>query len=110
MPQRRTLFAQILGNVPAAEESDQPTPPVPASLPPLPGNTRKKSRKLNKAVDPEYIKMTAYIPRDLHFQIKTAMAADRETDQSAYIERWLRESLERHLSAKASKGHSVIES
>jgi hypothetical protein len=95
---RRSLFADILKPKPVEAEEPEPSP---AQLAP---NREKeapkaKSPKLNKAIDPEYMKLTAYIPRDLHFEIKTAMAADQETDQSAYIERWLRESLKRRQSA-----------
>jgi len=96
--ERRTVFADILKPKPVEAEEAEP------ARAPLPPNREKeapkaKSPKLNKAVNPEYMKLTAYIPRDLHFEIKTAMAADQETDQSAYIERWLRESLERRQSA-----------
>ena len=49
------------------------------------------------------MKLTAYIPRDLHFQIKAAMIEDEEIDQSAYLERWLREKLRDRQSATASK-------
>jgi hypothetical protein len=110
--QRKTVFAQILSNTPTPEEPERPMidAPVAASVPPERGNTLRKKSKLNKAVDPDYMKLTAYIPRDLHFEIKTAMAADHETDQSAYIERWLRQSLERHRSAKVPQEHGSLES
>lgn len=92
MSQRRTVFADILSK-PKEVEPDPPETPA----------ARAKKAKMNKAVSPEYTKLTAYIPRDLHFEIKTAMAADQETDQSAYIERWLRKMLQERHSATESQ-------
>lgn len=90
MPQRKTVFADILRKPAQTEEAASAT-----------GGTKKP--KVNKATDPGYMKLTAYIPRDLHFQIKAAMIEDEEIDQSAYLERWLREKLRDRQSATASK-------
>ncbi len=100
MSQRRTVFADILGNKSRAVEPDEPEAPAAAAVP-------VKKAKLNKAVNKDYTKLTAYIPRELHFEIKTAMAADKETDQSAYIERWLRKMLQDRHSGIESQGRSV---
>lgn len=97
MSQRRTVFADILSSKPKEADTEQLEA----------GTAQSKKAKLNKAINPDYTKLTAYIPRDLHFEIKTAMAADQETDQSAYIERWLREMLEQRQSATGSKGPRV---
>jgi hypothetical protein len=91
--QRRTVFADILSSKP--KESDIERTETPAA--------QAKKAKLNKAVNPDYTKLTAYIPRNLYFEIKTAMAADQETDQSAYIERWLRKMLEQRQSGTESQ-------
>ncbi len=101
MSQRRTVFADILGNKSREVEPDEPAAP-PAPVP-------AKKAKLNKAVNKEYTKLTAYIPRELHFEIKTAMAADKETDQSAYIERWLRKMLQDRRSVTESQDRSGSE-
>jgi hypothetical protein len=93
--QRKTVFADILSK---SKETERPGASVSATA-----SGQAKKAKLNKAVDPAYIKLTAYIPRDLHFQMKTAMAEDQETDQSAYIERWIREKLDERHSATVSK-------
>lgn len=99
MSQRRTVFADIL----KTKAKDSATEEEPAET----AAVQAKRAKLNKAVDPNYTKLTAYIPRELHFEIKTAMAADQETDQSAYIERWLRRILEERHSGKVSQ-HSRV--
>jgi hypothetical protein len=91
--QRKTVFADILSK---SKETARPESSVHAS-------GQAKKAKLNKAVDPAYIKLTAYIPRDLHFRMKTAMAEDQETDQSAYIERWISEKLDARQSATVPK-------
>lgn len=102
MSERRTVFADILKPKQVeAEEMEPAADQVALNREKAPRKARPP--KLNKAVNPDYMKLTAYIPRELHFEIKTAMAADQETDQSAYIERWLRESLKRRQSAAASK-------
>ncbi len=88
MPQRKTVFADILRKPAQTEEAS---------------TSGAKKPKTNKATDPGYMKLTAYIPRDLHFQIKAAMIEDEEIDQSAYLERWLREKLRDRQSATASK-------
>ena len=106
MSQRRTVYADILK---AREESEETTslPQVDRS-PTEPTTTfsgadvPKPKPTLNKATDKEnYTKLTAYIPRKLHYEIKMAMAQDQETDQSAYIERWLREMLDRRKEARS---------
>jgi hypothetical protein len=94
--QRKSVFADILSK---SKETDRPEAAAASTR----TSALAKKAKLNKAVDPAYIKLTAYIPRDLHFQMKTAMAEDQETDQSAYIERWIREKLNERQSATVSK-------
>lgn len=105
MSERRTVFADILKPKQVEAEDAERRP---AQLPPTTKKetVKAKSPKLNKAVNPDYMKLTAYIPRELHFEIKTAMAADQETDQSAYIERWLRESLKRRQSSTVSQSNN----
>jgi len=93
--QRKSVFADILSKSKDTERTETPVSTT--------ATGQAKKAKPNKAVDPTYIKLTAYIPRDLHFQMKTAMAEDQETDQSAYIERWIREKLNERQSATVSK-------
>lgn len=99
MSQRRTVYADILKTREASEETTSlpqvdRRPTEPATFPVV--DVPKPKPSLNKATDKEnYTKLTAYIPRKLHYEIKMAMAQDQETDQSAYIERWLREMLDR---------------
>lgn len=95
---RRTAFADILRAEPdpllegpdisEAEISGRASPVVsPSAVPRL-------TTKRNKAISPDYTKLTAYIPRTLAAAIKMSMALDQTTDQSEYLERalieWLR--------------------
>ncbi len=95
MPQRRrTAFADILRVQPdpLVETSDNRTEVSENAV--LPSTSKAGSAKRNKAVSPEYTKLTAYIPRTLAAAIKMSMALDQTADQSEYIERalsdWLR--------------------
>jgi hypothetical protein len=108
--QRRTVYADIL----KPRESDESTFPAQIDrIRPEPGElsaaeVRKPKTALNKATDKEnYTKLTAYIPRKLHYEIKMAMAQDQETDQSSYIERWLREMLDRRKTLTESQRRGV---
>lgn len=90
MSQRpRTTFASILQNVPEEQPAAEPAA-VAAEPPPAPASaSASKAAKRNKAVDPAYTKLTAYIPRTLAAAIKMAMALETTTDQSDFIERAL---------------------
>lgn len=97
---RRTAFADILRAEPdpllegratsEGEISERRTSPVVSP----PAATRPMAAKRNKAISPDYTKLTAYIPRTLASAIKMSMALDQTADQSEYIERalieWLR--------------------
>jgi hypothetical protein len=79
---RRTSFADILNSPP----EEQLAPAAPAAREPA---APARAGKRNKAVDPAYTKLTAYIPRTLASAVKVAMALDATTDQSDYIEQAL---------------------
>lgn len=81
---RRTSFADIL-NSPPEEQLPPQAPAVAAEAAATPARAGKR----NKAVDPAYTKLTAYIPRTLASAVKVAMALDATTDQSDYIEQAL---------------------
>lgn len=93
MSQRhRTAFADILRIPPDVQEDGAEAAQVrqdtqqatPIQQPP----------RRNKAVSPDYTKLTAYIPRTLASAIKMSMALDQTADQSEYIERILAEWLQ----------------
>ena len=61
------------------------------------GNPQQSSgRPRNKAVDPGFVKLTAYVPRSLHAALKMAMAMDTTSDQSQYVEHALKDWLSQH--------------
>ena len=103
MSQRKSVFSDILRTNKEPEsrpvsgteiEESEIEPPVrkPAA----------NEKKLNKATSKDYVKLTAYIPRVLHTDLKRAMLDDGELDQSKYIEQLIRTRLESH-SATVSK-------
>jgi hypothetical protein len=115
VPQRKTIYADILSKEPpaAAAKTNHTDPsqgdePERAALV-VKGHAEKSKPKGNKATDPEYVKLTAYIPRDLHSRVKIAMAQDRVTDQSTYIEKWIEEKLAERGSTPVSKRHRATE-
>jgi hypothetical protein len=64
-------------------------------------------RPKNKAVDPRFVKLTAYVPRSLHAALKMAMARDATTDQSQYVEDALKEWLaQRHPNTLEHSGYN----
>jgi hypothetical protein len=82
MPERRrTAFADILRTQPeAVQDSQEPSTEAPVNPP-----------RKNKAISPDYTKLTAYIPRTLASAVKMCMALDQTSDQSEYVERAIAE-------------------
>jgi hypothetical protein len=101
--QRKSVFSDILRKnkepepkAAAAKEIEESEIEQPVRKP------AANQKKLNKATSKDYVKLTAYIPRVLHTDLKRAMLDDGELDQSKYIELLIRTSLESH-SATVSK-------
>jgi hypothetical protein len=108
---RRTSFADILNSPP--EEQPRAAEPLPSPEPvATSGAAPARAGKRNKAVDPAYTKLTAYIPRTLASAVKVAMALDTTTDQSDYIEQALVQWLTSNGRSEILRqtGYSAIES
>ncbi len=71
-------------------------PPPPSPAPPVPASPgRKPGRPPGKRSDPGYVQVTAYIPSDLHHNIKLALLQDRKGQEFSelveeLLETWLR--------------------
>lgn len=78
-------FAGILGTRRTVEMEEAPSSPA-AKV--------RTGRPKNKATDPSYTKLTAYVPRTLVSAFQMSMLMDRNKDQSAEVERaivaWLK--------------------
>jgi hypothetical protein len=91
MPERRrTAFADILRTQPEPIE-DTPEPSRETLESATAVESEKNARtanppKKNKAISPDYTKLTAYIPRTLAAAVKMCMALDQTSDQSEYVE------------------------
>jgi hypothetical protein len=101
--QRKSVFSDILRKnkepqpkAASAKETEESEIEQPVRKP------AANQKKLNKATSKDYVKLTAYIPRVLHTDLKRAMLDEGELDQSKYIELLIRTSLESH-SATVSK-------
>lgn len=92
MPERRrTAFADILRTQPEPIE-DPPGTQDSATAVESEKNARTANPpKKNKAISPDYTKLTAYIPRTLAAAVKMCMALDQTSDQSEYVERAIAE-------------------
>jgi hypothetical protein len=77
--------------------SGSPMSALESNSPDQEGNPQQSSgRPRNKAVDPGFVKLTAYVPRSLHAALKMAMAMDTTSDQSQYVEHALKDWLAQH--------------
>ena len=85
MPQSRTALGAILSNIQPEPDETQPSKPV------------------NKAKHPDYMKLSAYVPKELDQLLKIQMASEGLKDQSAYLEQILREGLEQRRRARETK-------
>jgi hypothetical protein len=71
-------------------------PPLPSPAPSVPASPgRKPGRPPGKRSDPGYVQVTAYIPSDLHHNIKLALLQDRKGQEfselvEGLLETWLR--------------------
>ncbi len=103
MSQRKSVFSDILRKNKEPQPKAASTKEIEESEIEQPGRKpAANQKKLNKATSKDYVKLTAYIPRVLHTDLKRAMLDDGELDQSKYIELLIRASLESH-SATVSK-------
>jgi hypothetical protein len=94
---RRTAFADILRTEPDPlldNLEDKLQPVSPAKNADQQAQTLRSASKKNKAISPDYTKLTAYIPRSLASAVKMCMALDQTSDQSEYVEaaisEWIR--------------------
>lgn len=100
MPERRrTAFADILRTQPEPVEAPESASTAESEK----GTRRAIPPRINKAISPDYTKLTAYIPRTLAAAVKMCMALDQTNDQSEYVER----AIEDWVTSKGRK--SVLE-
>jgi hypothetical protein len=65
------------------EPEHEPEPPVVEAPPPSPAPVgtpalKKRGRPAGKRSDPEYVQVTAYVPAELHHNIKVALLKERQ--------------------------------
>jgi hypothetical protein len=83
-------------SAPPAVASAPTGPPPPSPAPSVPASPEKKpGRPPGKRSNPDYVQVTAYIPSDLHHNIKLALLQDRKGQEFSelveeLLETWLR--------------------
>jgi hypothetical protein len=94
---RRELEPEAEPTSPPPPVAAAPTgPPPPSPAPPVPtAPGRKPGRPRGKRSHPGYVQVTAYIPSDLHHNIKLALLQDRKGQEfsvlvEGLLETWLR--------------------
>lgn len=95
MSQRKSVYSDILSKNKAAANGEAGAATT--------ATRGLKKEKVNKATSSEYVKLTAYIPRDLHTDLKRAMLDAGNNDQSEFVEAMIRETIGRRHSVAVPK-------